>query len=113
MKYLYCPKCKELRVKPWYSMRDRCARCLGDVRVIPIPSGVLTYVMYGLAAVAMVFAYLYMQEDDDLYIFVAVVFAVAMGIAQFKELTRGEKYARAKIRLTHSDRVAQDKKSRR
>lgn len=113
MKYLYCPNCKELRVKPWYSMRDRCARCLGDVRVIPIPNSALTYAVYVLAAVAVVFAYLYMQDYGDLYIYAAALFTAAMGIIQFRELTRGERYARTKIKMTRSDRAALDKKGRR
>jgi uncharacterized protein (DUF983 family) len=110
VKYLYCPKCKELRVKPWYSIRDRCSRCLGDVKVIDVPRGPLTFVVYALAAVAIVLAYLYTRLDEDLYIYVAVAFTVAMGIVQFKELVRGERYARAKIRVTRSDLPAMRKK---
>lgn len=111
MKYLYCPKCKELRVKPWYSMTDRCSRCLGPVKAIDIPRGPLTYIVYVLAAVAMTLAYLYTRQEEQLYLYFAVVFTVAMGVAQFKELVRGEKYARAKIKVTKSDVPAMRKKS--
>lgn len=103
MKYLYCPKCKDLRVKPWYSMRDRCSRCLGDVTAIEIPRGPLTYAVYALAAVAVVLAYLSTKTGDRLYIYAALVFTVAMGAVQFKELMRGERYAKAKIKVTKSD----------
>jgi hypothetical protein len=110
VKYLYCPKCKELRVKPWYSMTERCSRCLGDVRAIEIPRGPMTYLVYLLAVVAMTLAYLYTREDDDLFLYAAVAFTVAMGVVQFKELIRGERYARAKIKVTRSDVPAMRKK---
>lgn len=103
MKYLYCPKCKELRVKPWYTIRDRCARCYGDSRVIPIPPSVFTYVVYVTMLACFALLFLYTRNDDDTYLYVAIALAVVMGAAQVKDLFRGEKYARTKIKITHSD----------
>jgi len=112
VKYLYCPKCKELRVKPWYSFRDRCARCYGELRVIPIPSSVFTYVVYVTMAVAFVLLYLYTRNEDDVFLYIAIVFAVVMAGAQVVDLSRGEKYAKAKIKMTQSDVKAMKEKDR-
>lgn len=106
VKYLYCPKCKELRVKPWYSIRDRCARCYGDVRVIKIPPSVFTYTVYVTTVVALVLLYMYTRNDEDTYFYVAIVVAAVMVVAQIKENLRGEKYAKARIKVTQSDTKA-------
>lgn len=110
MKYLYCPKCKELRVKPWYSMRDRCARCGRDVRVIEVPRTLATYAVYVLTAGAFALVYMNTREDVSMYLYLAIVLVVAMMVIQFKELVRGERYARTKIKVTHSDADAMRKK---
>lgn len=103
MKYLYCPKCKELRVKPWYSLRDRCARCHNDVRVIDVPKTATTYAVYVLAAGAFAAVYAYTRLDDRYYLWLGLALVVAMMALQFKDLLRGEKYAKAKIKITKSD----------
>lgn len=103
MKYLYCPNCKELRVKPWYSVRDRCARCHGDVRAIEVPRVAWTYAIYVLAAAAFALVYANTRNDDSLYLYAAVVIVAVMMVIQFMELARGERYARAKIKVTRSD----------
>lgn len=103
MKYLYCPKCKELRVKPWYSIKDRCARCHNDVRPIEVPRTLASYMIYVLAAAAFALIYLNSKGGDDVYLYTAIVLVVAMMVLQFKELVRGEKYAKAKIKVTQSD----------
>jgi uncharacterized protein (DUF983 family) len=110
VKYLYCPRCKELRVKPWYSLRDRCARCRDDVRVINIPRTISTYAVYVLTAAAFAAVYTYTRLDDRFYLWVGLALVVAMMVIQFKDLSRGEKYARAKIRVTHSDQDLMKKK---
>jgi len=113
VKYLYCPKCKELRVKPWYSIRDRCARCYGDTKVIPIPPSVFTYVVYVTMGICFVLLYLYSRNNEDTYFYVAIAFAVVMAASQIKELIRGERYARARIKVTRSDVDTMKKKTRR
>lgn len=90
-------------MKPWYSVRDRCARCHGDVRAIEIPRTAWTYSVYVLAAAAFALVYANTKNDDPMYLYAAVVFVAAMMIVQFKELARGERYARAKIKVTRSD----------
>lgn len=93
-------------------MRDRCARCYGNLSVIPIPPSVFTYVVYVTMAVAFVLLYMYTRNDDDLYLYIAIVFAVVMAGAQVVDLSRGEKYARAKIKMTQSDTKAMKDKGR-
>jgi len=110
VKFTYCPKCKELRTKPWYAWRDRCARCVGEVVVIPIPPGPLTYVVYALVGVGFALAYVGSREDNRLMVYAAVAAVVALFAIQFFELARGEKYAKAKIKLTKSDAPALKKK---
>ena len=110
MKYLYCPKCKELRVKPWYTLTDRCPRCRGSVRVIEVPRSFGTYAVYILTAAAFALVYLNTQQGNGVFLYVALGLVVIMMIIQFMELSRGEKYARTKIKVTHSDLDALRKK---
>ena len=110
VKYLYCPKCKELRVKPWYSVTDRCSRCRGDVRVIEVPRTARSFAVYAMMGAALVFAYLHLQTDTAVYLYSAVAFIVITMVLQFQEVLGGERYARAKIKITHSDSDAMRKK---
>lgn len=103
MKFTYCPKCKELRTKPWYAYRNRCARCSGDLAVIPIPAGPITYAVYALVAICFVLVYIGNRDDDQLLVYSAVAGVIAAMVLQFFELVRGEKYARAKVKPTKSD----------
>lgn len=103
MKFLYCPKCKQLRVKPWYSFRSRCLGCFGDVVVIKIPNSWMTYVSYALYCVIPVLVVLYVTSKTKIWIYGAVVLLVIMMIIQYFEVVRGEKYARSKIRMTEAD----------
>ncbi|MBE0517709.1 MAG: hypothetical protein IH630_00595 [Thermoplasmata archaeon] len=103
MKYLYCPKCKELRVKPWYPTKDYCPRCMGTLKVIPIPRNWATYAIYVLAATTFTFVYLNSTMDNRNYLYVGVASVVALLVLQFTELTRGHRYAISKLRVTKSD----------
>lgn len=113
MKYLYCPKCKELRVKPWYSFKDRCARCHIDVRVMEVPRTVLSYAIYVLMAIAFALVYMNSRGAEDIYLYLAVVIVAVMMVVQWSELSRGQKYARSKIKVTKSDTIAMKEKARR
>lgn len=110
VKFLYCPNCKELRVKPWYAIRDSCARCRDAGRVIEIPRSILTYMIYILTAAAFALIFFHTRQDNNLFLYTAVALVVAMMVIQFKELARGEKYARSKIKVTKSDKEALRKK---
>jgi membrane protein YdbS with pleckstrin-like domain len=110
VKFLYCPNCKELRVKPWYAIRDSCARCRDAGRVIEVPRSILTYMIYILTAAAFALIFVHTREDNNLFLYTAVALVVVMMVIQFKELARGEKYARSKIKVTKSDKEALRKK---
>lgn len=110
MKFTYCPRCKELRTKPWYALKDRCARCAGDVVLIPIPPAAMTYAVYALVGICFVLVYYGSKADDKLMIYAALAGVVAAMVLQFLELSRGEKYARTRIKPTKSDAAALKKK---
>ena len=103
MKFTYCPKCKEVLVKPWYATRSICARCRGDTREIVVPRGPLTYLMYALVGVVFVLIYLNSQMGNAFLLYGALGAMVLMMIVQFVELSRGSKVAKARVRPTRSD----------
>lgn len=103
MKFLYCSKCKELRVKPWYSFTDRCIGCLGNTTVIKVPNSWMTYVSYVLYVVIPVLVVFYVTTETVTWIYAAVFLLVVMMILQYMDVARGEKYARSKIRVTSAD----------
>lgn len=110
MKFTYCPKCKELRTKPWYAIRDRCARCAGDVVLIPIPPTTATYAVYILIVACAALAYMGSRDDNHLMVYASLAGVIGAFAIQFFEHFRGEKYAKAKIKLTKSDAPALKKK---
>ena len=103
VKYLYCPRCKELRVKAWFERRDRCSRCLGNSTAIRIPNSWLTYVVYGLYVIAPGLAAIYLTTDVRLYFWLALVGVILMIVVSFVDMSRGAAYAKKRIKVTDGD----------
>ena len=103
VKYLYCSKCKELRLKAWYERRNRCSRCYGDATAIKIPNSWLTYVIYGLYVIAPALAAIYLMTDVKLYIWLALVGVILMMVVSFADMSRGAAYAKNRIKVTDGD----------
>lgn len=74
------------------------------MRVIEVPRSVSTYMIYILTGAAFALIFMHSRNDDRLFLYAAVVLVAAMMIIQFKELSRGLKYARSKIKIASSDR---------
>jgi hypothetical protein len=103
VKYLYCPRCKELRVKAWYERRNRCSRCLGDATAIRIPNSWLTYVTYGLYVVDPALVAVYLISHVRLYIWLSLAGVIIMFVVSFADVSRGAAYAKKKIKVTDGD----------
>ncbi len=103
MKYLYCPNCKELRIKPWYSFRNRCLGCFGDATVIDVPNSWMTYATYVLYVLVPLLVVFYLTLKDTVWIFGAIALLVVMVVLQLADMMRGEKIARARIKFTVAD----------
>ncbi len=110
MKFVYCPKCKELRVKPWYAQRAWCSRCRENGREIPVPRTVYTYVLYALILAIFAMVYTYTSSDELIFLLGSVVGLITAFILQAIEISRGERIARAKIKATRSDATTFRKK---
>ena len=105
MKYLYCPKCKEVRAKTWYQRRDRCLACVGPATPIKVPNSALTYANYVLYVFVPGLVAVYLWSDDRSYLWLAVGFLAIMMITSYADLLRGERYARKKVKIATSDLV--------
>ncbi len=103
MKYLYCPRCKELRVKAWYQRSDYCSRCNGPATAIPIPSNWMTYLTYVLYVVVPALVAIYIYTDTRYFIWLAIVGLGIMMVVSYADISRGAVYAKKKIRVTDSD----------
>ncbi|MCJ7606422.1 MAG: hypothetical protein MUO94_01065 [Thermoplasmata archaeon] len=103
MKFLYCPQCKELRVKPWYSIRGGCSRCRGYAKEIAIPNTLMTYLVYACVASIFVLIYIYTSGGSSLLLYASIGALIATFILQDRELSRGRKYVMARIKPTKSD----------
>jgi len=110
VKFVYCPKCKELRIKPWYSTRPRCSRCRDNGRELKVPRTPLTFVAYALVVAILVLIYLYTRTDEAIYMYGGVVALVACFIVQAMDISRGERVARSRIKTARSDVEAFKKK---
>ena len=102
VKYLYCPKCKELRVKPWFAIRNQCQMCIGQARVIQIPNNWMTYVSYVLYAVIPALVLISLTLKDRAFLYLAVVLLLIMMVVAYANVVRGERYARARIKIATS-----------
>lgn len=103
MKYLYCPRCKELRVRPWYQRTNYCNRCRGPATGIQIPNSRLTYLTYVLYVVVPGLVAIYLMTDERIYIWSAIVGLAIMMVVSFIDISRGAAYAKKKIKITDSD----------
>jgi len=103
VKFLYCPRCKELRVKSWYSIRDRCSRCFGDATPIKIPFTTYTLALYTFYVLVPALVGLYVITDIRTYLYVSIVAMVIMFAIAWIVISQGEDYARSKIKVTNSD----------
>ncbi|UCE81009.1 MAG: hypothetical protein JSV94_00795 [Methanobacteriota archaeon] len=103
VKFVYCHKCKELRVKPWYSMRPRCARCRYDGREIIVPRTNLSYTVYFLVLAVFVTIFIYTRTHDNIFLYGGIACLVACFAVQAIEISRGERIARSRIKATKSD----------
>lgn len=103
MKFAYCPKCKELRVKPWYAMRTICSRCRDDAREITVKRTWLSYLLYSMMGAILVLVYSYTRTDISILLYGAIAVLVGAFVVQALELSRGERVARSRIKATKSD----------
>jgi uncharacterized protein (DUF983 family) len=100
VKYLYCPRCKELRIKSWYQVKDKCQICFSDATPIKIPNSPLTYALYALYVITPALVLLSVYEDAKIFLYVAIVLLVFMFVIQWIEVSRGQAFARTKIKIT-------------
>lgn len=103
VKFLYCPRCKNLRVKPWFAIRDRCEMCFSDAVVIKIPLNSYLVVLYALYIASPAAVLIYIYSDDIYYLYVGVALLAVMVFISLVAISRGEEYARSKIRMTSSN----------
>lgn len=112
VKYVYCPKCKELRIKPWYTFTPRCYRCGGIGREIPVPRGLATYVLYAMMVVFFTLIYFNTSTGNDLLLYAAIGIVVIVVALQISEMIRGERYANSRIKTTASDHLRKNRQNR-
>ena len=93
-------------MKPWYSIRARCARCRRDAREIPVPRTTLSYVSYVFVLLVFATVFTYSRTDNVIFLYAGVAGLIACFVVQAVEISRGEKIARSRIRPTKSDAVA-------
>ena len=103
VKYLYCPQCKELRVKSWYQVRNVCSRCFSEAATIKIPRNWMTYASYILYVVVPALIAANQITGSKTYLQLAIVGLVVMLIVSYADIVRGEKFARTKIKVAGSD----------
>jgi hypothetical protein len=103
VKYLYCPNCKQLHVKPWYAIRNRCQNCFSDATAIQIPPNWMTYLSYALYVLIPALIAIDMAYDDKNYLYLAVALLFLMMAVSFVDIGRGKKYALERIKVTDAD----------
>jgi hypothetical protein len=103
VKFLYCPKCKELRAKAWYQMRPRCSRCIGPATEIAVRNGPLTYLTYFLYFFVPGLVILSITWDDRTYLWYAVAGLVVMVVVAMTDIGRAQAIAKKRVRITSSN----------
>jgi hypothetical protein len=103
VKYLYCIRCKDIRLKSWYAISNKCPVCLSDATPIKIPNTWRTYLLYALYVTTPALVVVSVWTDDKQYLYFALALVFVMMVISWLELGRGREYARAKVKLTHHD----------
>jgi uncharacterized protein (DUF983 family) len=103
VKFVYCPRCKELRVKPWYAIRAWCSRCRQDAKEIRVPRTFLSYLLIILIGSVFVLIFMYTRTDESILLYGGIGGLIATLVVQAIEISRGERFARARIKATKSD----------
>jgi hypothetical protein len=103
VKFLYCKRCKDIRLKSWYAISNRCPICLSNATPIKVPNIWLTYLMYLLYVLSPSILVIYVIEDDRTYLYVALFMVLVMMVISWLELGRGREYARAKVKITQQN----------
>jgi len=103
VKFLYCAKCKDVRVKAWYQLQPRCPRCMGGATLIVVKNSWLTFVTYALYAVIIGLVAVSLRSDDRSYLYWAIGGLVVAVVAAYVDMVRGEKLARKRVKITDSD----------
>lgn len=101
MKFCYCPDCKELHPKNWYSGRT-CERCRGTCAVIVIPTSTIGYLNYFFSILAVVLIGSYLLGTkwalSDFTIPLILVSIVATFVCSFIDIGRATIKAQERIR---------------
>jgi hypothetical protein len=101
VKFCYCPECKELHPKNWYSGRS-CDRCNGTCVIIAVPTSFVGYLMYAfstLAVVLIVINLLGTRWALSDYIVPLMIGAIISGfVCAFIEIGRGTELAYERVR---------------
>jgi phage FluMu protein Com len=103
VKFLYCAKCKDVRVKAWYQMRPRCPRCMRDATMIVVKNSPLTYLTYALYFIVLGLVAYSLRTDDKTFLYYAIVGLAVAVIAAYVDMARGEKLARKRVKIADSD----------
>ena len=103
MKYLYCPRCKQLHVKPWFAIRNRCQNCFGEATAIHIPANWMTYITYALYVAIPAIVVIYYIDKVKIYLYLAVILLIIMMAVSYMDIGRGRKYAEERIKITNTD----------
>jgi uncharacterized membrane protein YdbT with pleckstrin-like domain len=103
VKFLYCKRCKDIRLKSWYAISNKCPVCLSDATPIKIPNTWLTYLLYALYVTAPALIALYAVNHDKQYLWFALILVFIMMAITWVELGRGRGYARAKVKITQQN----------
>ncbi|MBC7107592.1 MAG: hypothetical protein H5T41_02185 [Methanomassiliicoccales archaeon] len=111
MKFCYCPDCKILRPKNWYS-REKCEICGAHCKVIRVKTTVFGWLSYLFSLVAILFLVDFIAQDHAFLKFLDFIKAIPSEllvasifisifiafIFQYLELTKATKTARGMIK---------------
>jgi hypothetical protein len=101
VKFCYCPDCKELHPKNWYSGRS-CERCRGTCAIISVPTSFVGYLMYAFSVLAVVLIVINLLGMDWALsgYSIPLIFAaiIAAFVCAFIEIGRGTDLAYERIR---------------
>lgn len=101
MKFCYCPECKELHPKNWYSGRS-CERCDGSCVIIAVPTSYVGYFMYIFSTLAVLLIVLHLLGTrwalSDYNVPLILGALVGGFVCSFIEIGRGTELAYERIR---------------
>jgi hypothetical protein len=101
MQFIYCPNCRQMQPKKWYSSK-RCAVCFGEANVIKVKPTIYGNLSTACSIIALILILIYLFDYEtflgDGIVYVFLLLLVTSFALMFVELGRAKRTAETMVK---------------